>query len=95
MDKKAERLIDMYIKLINGLVINKKIEAVWHNVSVKSIQRDIDDLRDYIFKKHGTSEIELVYDAGCKGYRLIHRDGTLLSQAEIEELKSFEKYAAR
>lgn len=70
MDKKSERMIDMYVKLINGGVLNKRQEAIRHNVSEKSIQRDIEDLRDYIFKKHGISAVELIYDRKQDGYRL-------------------------
>lgn len=74
MDKKSERMIDMYVKLINGGVVNKRQEAIRHNVSEKSIQRDVEDLRDYIFKKHGFSSVELIYDRKLCGYRLCIAD---------------------
>lgn len=70
MDKKSERMIDIYVKLINGGIINKRQEAGRHNVSEKSIQRDIEDIRDYIFKKHGLSKVELIYDREQQGYKL-------------------------
>lgn len=89
MDKKSERMIDMYVKLINGGVINKRMEAIWHNVSEKSIQRDIDDLRDYIFKKHGISKVELIYDREKNGYRLIRQDGGSIGAEEKEKLSDY------
>lgn len=91
MDKKSERMIDMYVKLINGEMVNKRLEARRHNVSEKSIQRDIDDLRDYIFKKHGMSEIELIYDRKENGYHLIGPKGTPADIRIIDALESQDK----
>lgn len=90
MDKKSERMIDMYVKLINGEILNKRLEARRHNVSEKSIQRDIDDLRDYIFKKHGISEVELIYDRKENGYRLIGPDGNPPDIRIMDDLKNQE-----
>lgn len=92
MEKKSERMIDIYLKLINGNVINKRTEAIIHNCSPKSIQRDIEDLRDYIFKKHRAADIELVYDSDKNGYLLLHSNGNRLTEAEIERLKNSGKY---
>lgn len=45
---KIERVLGLYTKLINGSVINKAEEANNYNVNERSIQRDIDDIRNYM-----------------------------------------------
>ena len=72
MDKKSERMIDLHAKLVSGKIINKQAEARHYGVSEKSIQRDIEDLRDFFFKQYHTSDVVLEYDRSRKGYRLIH-----------------------
>ena len=47
MDKKIERIISMYNRIINGDVINKAQEAVRFGVNEKSIQRDLEDIRSF------------------------------------------------
>ena len=45
---KIERVLDIYTKLINGYLVNKKEEALKYGVNERSIQRDIDDIRNYL-----------------------------------------------
>ena len=45
---KIERVLGLYTKLINGSVVNKAEEAANYNVNERSIQRDIDDIRNYM-----------------------------------------------
>lgn len=45
---KIERVLGIYTKLLSGNVINKFDEAQEYGVNERSIQRDIDDIRNYL-----------------------------------------------
>ena len=49
MDKKVERIINIYNRIVEGEVINKADEAERFQVNERSIQRDIDDIRESLF----------------------------------------------
>ena len=82
MDKKVERVISIYNRLINGEVINKAEEAKRFNVNLRSIQRDFEDIRAY-FADNPKSGRKLVYDRVLKGYVLERIDKTALTNSEI------------
>ena len=65
MDKKVERIISIYNKLINGDVVNKVEEAEKFAVNKRSIQRDMDDIRAYLANDYETNR-ELIYDRSKK-----------------------------
>lgn len=69
---KIERVLGLYTKLINGTLINKSEEANHYNVNERSIQRDIDDIRNYMDLQGASDGIinSVVYDRQAKGYRL-------------------------
>ena len=69
---KIERVLGLYTKLINGSVISKVEEANNYHVNERSIQRDIDDIRNYMDIKGAEDGIinSVVYDRKAKGYRL-------------------------
>lgn len=69
---KIERVLGIYTKLINGAIINKAEEANNYNVNERSIQRDIDDIRNYMDIKGSEDGIinSVIYDRQKKGYRL-------------------------
>ena len=46
---KIERVLGMYTKLLSGNVINKFDEAQEYGVNERSIQRDIDDIRNRLY----------------------------------------------
>lgn len=69
---KIERVLGIYTKLISGAIINKAEEANNYNVNERSIQRDIEDIRNYMDQK-GTEDgfiNSVIYDRVEKGYRL-------------------------
>lgn len=71
-EDKIQRVLGLYTKLINGSVINKATEATNYNVNERSIQRDIDDIRNYL-DQQGTEDgimNSVEYDRQVKGYRL-------------------------
>ena len=69
---KIERVLGLYTKLINGAIVNKSQEAFNYNVNERSIQRDIDDIRNYMDLQGAADGIinSVVYDRQVKGYRL-------------------------
>ena len=69
---KTERILGIYSKLCNGLIINKREEAEGYAVNERTIQRDIDDIRAFLDKSSiNTGFINsVVYDYSERGYRL-------------------------
>lgn len=83
-ENKGARLLDIYERLSHGEVISKKELAEIYGVTVKTIQRDIDELRAYLAEKslqgdRGTIE----YSPAKKGYRLIRSTYEHLNHKEI------------
>ena len=65
---KIERVLSLYTRLMNGAVINKATAAVEFGVNERSIQRDIDDIRNYLADQ-GTDDSysnSIVYDRSAK-----------------------------
>ena len=69
---KGFRLLAMYERLNKGEILFKTKLASEFNVTEKTVQRDIDDLRAYLIDEH-FSEIEtaIKYDKSKNGYYLI------------------------
>ena len=72
MDKKVERIINLYNRLYDGEVLVKSEEADRFGVNERSIQRDIEDLRDYL-ANDPSEERDLVYDRKQGGYLLVQK----------------------
>ena len=69
---KIERVLGIYTKLKNGYLVSKSEEALNYGVNERSIQRDIDDIRNYLEvdgEKVGCIN-SVIYDRIGKGYRL-------------------------
>lgn len=82
MDKKVERIINIFNRVTSGEVINKAEEAERFGVNTRSIQRDLEDIRTY-FADRPESNQELVYDRSKKGYVLVRTDRNALTNSEI------------
>ena len=69
---KIERVLGIYTKLINGSIVNKAAEAINYGVNERSIQRDIDDIRNFMEQSIADSGVvnSIIYDRQEKGYRL-------------------------
>lgn len=82
---KINRILSIYSKLMNGEVISKAEVAVNYDVSERSIQRDIDDIRNYVeIDAEGSGVINnIVYDRFQKGYRLERIYQKRLTNGEI------------
>lgn len=84
-NNKIERVLRIYTKLIKGNLVNKREEAYRYGVNERSIQRDIDDIRNFL-----ESEVEntgniytVIYENAGNGYRIEQGYGVNLSNSEI------------
>ena len=82
---KSKRVLQLYSRLLNGEVIHKKTEAEAANVTPRSIQRDIEDIRAFLEEQEvqGNSSKELVYSRKEKGYMLCTKDTAAFSNSEV------------
>lgn len=66
------RVLKIYSKLSDGYVVNKAEEAELYGVNERSIQRDIDHIRNFLDEEAERTGIvnTIVYDRIEKGYRL-------------------------
>lgn len=84
-NNKIERILSLYTRLSNGAIINKAQEATYFNVNERSIQRDINDIRNFLEINADDSGFynTIVYDRDRKGYRLDHIYKMKLTNSEI------------
>lgn len=84
MDK-IERILSIYTKLINGDIVRKPEIALKYGVNERSIQRDIDDIRDYLEREGAASGMlnSVAYDRTEKGYHLEQIYKIKLTNSEI------------
>ena len=82
---KIERVLRIYTKLLNGNLVNKTEEAIRYGVDKRSIQRDMDDIRNYlaIEQAAGGSVYSIVYDRKKKGYQMEKVQQTQFSNGEL------------
>ena len=82
---KVERVLGIYTKLISGCIVNKSKEANIYGVNERSIQRDIDDIRNFLELDIGeTGQIKsIVYNRAKRGYKLEQKDKSKLTNSEI------------
>lgn len=82
---KIERVLSLYTKLLNGKVINKVEEAQIFGVNERSIQRDIEDIREYLDLEVEDTGIvnSVIYDRTLNGYRLEQIDKMKFSNSEV------------
>ena len=82
---KIERVLQLYAKLADGYVIHKEEEALRFGVNKRSIQRDIDDIRNFLDADAERTGIvnSVVYDRQEKGYRLEQLYSLRLKNSEV------------
>ena len=76
-EEKGFRLLSLYDQLVNRGSIQKKEAAQVFGVSERSIQRDIEQLRNFFAEQ--TPPLEIHYDLGQNCYRLSEGEGAFLS----------------
>jgi predicted DNA-binding transcriptional regulator YafY len=82
---KHDRVLDIYNRLLNGEVINKQTLAEEYGVAPRSIQRDIDSIRNF-YEEHaakGETSAEIRYDRAAGGFRIINKKTVTLTNAEL------------
>lgn len=67
---KNQRILDIYLRLLNNREVNRKKLSKEYNVSERSIHRDISDLRTFLVSTNSPSEI--IYDDKTNSYVLIN-----------------------
>lgn len=79
-----DRLLAMYAQLAEGKPLYKAREALKYNCSLRSIQRDIEDLRSFFADRSETTGVvqELIYDRKLNAYRLVPPLRNLLTNEE-------------
>ncbi len=81
---KGFRLLSMYERLNKGELINKAELAAAYGVTEKTIQRDIDDLREYLACTHyDEGEVAIAYDRSRAGYYLVRMERDWLTNEEV------------
>ena len=82
---KIERVLGIYTRLMDGILIKKAEEAGRYGVDLRSIQRDIDDIRNFLeqdAEERGFLNT-VTYDYVEKGYRLEQIYKVKLNNSEI------------
>ncbi|RYS09592.1 helix-turn-helix transcriptional regulator [Staphylococcus pseudintermedius] len=75
---KAQRLLTIYTRLLNNQGVNKMNLADELEVDERTIQRDIDDIRNYLFDNEEFQQrMEVTYQHKTNEYRLIRHNALL------------------
>ena len=80
-----DRMLELYTRLAEGKLIYKAEAAEHYKCSLRSIQRDIDDLRIFFHNQSDASGVvqEIVYDAKLRGYKLVPPLRNVLNNKEV------------
>ena len=72
---KTTRVLELYQAFLSGKLINKQEAAEQYHVNARSIQRDIDSIRDFLAEQCAKEGIvrRIEYDKKENGYRLSRR----------------------
>jgi len=74
----------MFELLNKGEIIKKAELATRYGVTEKTIQRDIEDLREYLACTHfDEGEVAIAYDRSRSGYYLVHMEREWLTNEEV------------
>ena len=82
---KVDRTLGIYTRLLGGYSVNKTEEAQRYGVNERTIQRDIDDIRNFLETDVESTGIinSVVYDRFEKGYKLEQIYQLKLTNSEI------------
>lgn len=73
---KTTRVLELYQAFLSGKLINKQEAAEQYHVNARSIQRDIDSIRDFLAEQCAKEGIvrRIEYDKKENGYRLVTQE---------------------
>lgn len=83
--RKHDRVLELYSRLLTGEILHKDKLALEYGVTTRSIQRDIDSIRDFCSNqstRHGETA-DVIYDHTAKGFRLVNSRTVTLTNAEL------------
>ncbi len=82
---KTTRVLELYQDFLSGKLINKQQAAEQYHVNIRSIQRDIDSIRDFLSEQCAKEGIvrKIEYDKKENGYRLVTQEIEQLSKGEV------------
>lgn len=82
---KIQRVLNLYNRLMEGDTLDKGEEALRFHVTMRSIQRDVDDVRAYLSDAAADGNVrnDVIYDRREKGYRLERIERIKLSNSEV------------
>jgi predicted DNA-binding transcriptional regulator YafY len=82
---KSSRVLELYKKFLQGKVVSKEKAAEYYGVNMKSIQRDIDTIRDFLADQASERGVlqSIEYDSQEKGYRLVTQEIDRLTEGEM------------
>ena len=82
---KTTRVLELYQAFLSGKLINKQEAAGQYHVNARSIQRDIDSIRDFLSEQCAKEGIvrKIEYDKKENGYRLVTQEIERLSKGEV------------
>lgn len=83
--RKHDRILEMHSRLMSGEIIRKPDLAEEYGVNPRSIQRDIDSIRDfYANRTINNGEItEIKYDRIAKGFHMVNAKKVILTNADL------------
>lgn len=83
--ERIDRTLSIYTRLLDGEIIDKTAEAAAYGVNERTIQRDIDDIRNFLAADNARSGFcsTIVYDRAKRGFRLEKIYDLKLKNSEI------------
>ena len=82
---KCNRVLTIYSELLDGKLLKKKELAERFNVNVKTIQRDLEEIRQFLDDRFISNDVhnDLIYDYKDRGYRFEHINKMKLTNDEV------------
>lgn len=83
--RKHDRVLEIYTRLLAGEVVRKQELAEEYCVAPRSIQRDIDSIRDFYSNRgtKGSEFTEIRYNRILNGFQIVNARTTTLTNAEL------------
>lgn len=79
------RKLSIYSRLIRGCYIDKEEEAENYGVSLRTIQRDLEDIRDFMAEENSGNKI--IYDKKLDMYRASYSEDAIVTTTAIALIK--------